>query len=633
MPKVTIDGIDYDLHDTGPRGWGHVGNDWADAITTKANNSTAISTNASETVSATGNAKLQVVNDRLRVSIGGEAFTTIAFKNAKIFNALDYGLSVTNSGSANLTALQNCINDAKAASATANVKVYIPRGVNSSGVTTPYDIGGTAVVSGCRNFEIYGDGPGATRLRWSGTSIDRWVTGTAYTVGQQVNSLGLIFQCATSGTSGSTTATQGANGPYTRTNGIADGTCVWNYVSVDTQSDLFRISDSQYVWLHDLELEGPAAATSTKTARPRALLNLHQPAGYAYTNGSHTVSRVGFNVSSDPGLPMANTTGSAANDHWETDARADYGILLDYDTNDYNNSENTFEHCGIVGCYVGYYSYGNSAQDNLLRKLNMGPSLYTCVGTFNGSFSASHCNMSAMAYKGYVFDLGAPNDRIKVDSCISESTGRWFRTSTGAYGGAPWPITFDSCRFSCDKCAPDGIIGLHTFRGPLRITGNVLDGGHQGTGSFLATSLPKFSLSSSLANAGNSIVEGNAFQYSNTSVGAAYLASAVATSPSPVNVVERRNTYYNGATSVHRLEAGQVTFTSAGTAQSVTFGVPTCSSGYVVTYGVSSRTGASAAAKYVSTITSKTTTGFTINLDSAPTGTDSVVVDWAIHWQ
>jgi len=52
-----------------------------------------------------------------------------------------------------------------------------------------------------------------------------WVTSTTYTVGQQVNSGGKVYQVTTAGTSG-TTAPTGAG------TGITDGTVVWDYVGV-----------------------------------------------------------------------------------------------------------------------------------------------------------------------------------------------------------------------------------------------------------------------------------------------------------------------------------------------------------------------------------------------------------------
>ena len=51
-----------------------------------------------------------------------------------------------------------------------------------------------------------------------------WVASTAYTVGQQVNTGGKVYQCTTAGTSGS-------SAPTGTGTGIADGTVTWDYVN------------------------------------------------------------------------------------------------------------------------------------------------------------------------------------------------------------------------------------------------------------------------------------------------------------------------------------------------------------------------------------------------------------------
>lgn len=83
-----------------------------------------------------------------------------------------------------------------------------------------------AVVVALRQNFGSGGSPSSETVAFDGagavTSAPIWVTGTAYTVGQHVESVGKIYRCITAGTSGSAPTTTAAD--------ITDNTVHWTYV-------------------------------------------------------------------------------------------------------------------------------------------------------------------------------------------------------------------------------------------------------------------------------------------------------------------------------------------------------------------------------------------------------------------
>ena len=77
--------------------------------------------------------------------------------------------------------------------------------------------------------------------------------------------------------------------------------------------------------------------------------------------------------------------------------------------------------------------------------------------------------------------------------------------------------------------------------------------------------------------------------------------------------------------------AGQTTITGAATTAAVTFGGPEADTSYYVLATITAVTDATPVAGSTTMwVTGKATTGFTLNLEAAPGGTDSVTVDWAV---
>lgn len=77
--------------------------------------------------------------------------------------------------------------------------------------------------------------------------------------------------------------------------------------------------------------------------------------------------------------------------------------------------------------------------------------------------------------------------------------------------------------------------------------------------------------------------------------------------------------------------AGQTTITGAATSAAVTFAGPEIDTSYYVLATVSNTTDATPLAGSTRFyLTNKATTGFTINLEAAPGGTDVVTLDWVV---
>lgn len=163
------------------------------------------------------------------------------------------------------TAIQNCIN---ACASAGDGYVYFPKGtymINAvTSLTLPSNIrivlepqavlkvipnnATTYSVFKINNVSnVFIEGNGATLLgdRSTHTTAPAWAASTAYTVNQQVNANGYIYQCATAGTSGTTS-------PIGTGNGVTDGTVVWNYVYSGENGMMVNITGSSNIFISNL---------------------------------------------------------------------------------------------------------------------------------------------------------------------------------------------------------------------------------------------------------------------------------------------------------------------------------------------------------------------------------------------
>lgn len=95
--------------------------------------------------------------------------------------------------------------------------------------------------------DVYIEGNGAMLQgdKATHTTAPAWQPSTAYTVNQQVNANGFIYQCATAGTSGTTSPT-GAK------NGVTDGTVTWNYVYSGENGMMVNMTGASNVFISNL---------------------------------------------------------------------------------------------------------------------------------------------------------------------------------------------------------------------------------------------------------------------------------------------------------------------------------------------------------------------------------------------
>lgn len=103
-------------------------------------------------------------------------------------------------------------------SANGNLYVCTTAGTSSGAGSGPSGTG-TGITDGSVVWDYVGT---------TGTAVAVWTASTAYTTGQQVDSHGFLYECATGGTSSAT-----GDGPEGTGTGITDGTAVWDYVGPD----------------------------------------------------------------------------------------------------------------------------------------------------------------------------------------------------------------------------------------------------------------------------------------------------------------------------------------------------------------------------------------------------------------
>jgi hypothetical protein len=98
----------------------------------------------------------------------------------------------------------------------------------------------------------------------------KWAPSTAYSVGNLVTNVGLLFQCSTAGTSA-----VGGAGPVSKVQGLADGTVVWDFVYAENfPTDILpRIpptghADSATVWGFIANTGGPVGTIDNHPSYP-----------------------------------------------------------------------------------------------------------------------------------------------------------------------------------------------------------------------------------------------------------------------------------------------------------------------------------------------------------------------------
>lgn len=101
-------------------------------------------------------------------------------------------------------------------------------------------------INNVSNIIIEGNGATLQGDRSTHTVASAWLASHAYSVGNQVNANGFVYQCATAGTSGSTS-------PVGAGNGITDGTVVWNTVYSGENGMMVNITGSSNVFISNLK--------------------------------------------------------------------------------------------------------------------------------------------------------------------------------------------------------------------------------------------------------------------------------------------------------------------------------------------------------------------------------------------
>lgn len=94
------------------------------------------------------------------------------------------------------------------------------------------------------------------------------------------------------------------------------------------------------------------------------------------------------------------------------------------------------------------------------------------------------------------FDLNAPDDKILIEDCNTESSARLLQTAGSAN---QWPITIIGCRWSADKLNADNNVVLYQMRGPFNFIGNIIGGVSTQSPQFMINS-PGFSRGTAIGN-------------------------------------------------------------------------------------------------------------------------------------
>lgn len=492
-----------------------------------------------------------------------------------------------------------------------------------------YVCDGTVLIKDRRPLRAVGAGIGAAVLRWAGRSIPRWKPDTDYLEGDRVSNVGMLWRCVQPGRS--MTWLQGEGPKHADADGICrEIQCWWAPEGQDMVSDLLRIQGSQWLDLSGVELRGNPA-DEDETLRPRALLNLHMkttlpgatPQPYRYAQSANRIH------------------GCWMGGGWGSGMQSDYGVAIDFDGGyDANNSELKLDDLYITNCArAGIFISGTQAQANHFTRI-VTTNCRAGISTRNGSFHLRGGNsINVLPRVGVCFELGAPNDRVIIQDVTSESSGRLLTTGIGwVGGGSPWGIRMSDVRFSVDGVADDGNFIVHTFRGPLQLEQVSTD----------AAAPPGTAPVGILcANNGDGRVSYRHSRFihingdgSPASAHSIIKVSGLPENISPIGIVESENVYFDNGAGQSRIrrKVGLLKFGPGESEKTWTFEVPVHGVWtlhdepiWTVAPVIAQRHGESAQGIRVKEV-HRSVTGFTVTLDGAPSGTDSLWLEWGFEW-
>lgn len=502
-------------------------------------------------LSNSGEMRARFTGDLYQVSVNGSAFQTIARGSSHIFNVLDHGADPTGVNDSTAS-IQATIEAALTANGMTLINgfargghIYIPGGTYkiTSALSVGRSIGGT----------ITGDSNTTTRIVWAGTAaLIRWATSTSFTSGQTVNFHGSSYTAQSTGTTGTVGPTQFEAGQTSTDGGVS-----WLCNGIDVNSDMMLVRSYNQYAIKNIEFTS-ATGTAVNSANTTPICVIRS---LSHGNALSPSGLILENILID--WTVSNT--GLANQH-------DYGIYWDcFDgSNGQNNSEGYVHNVGINGSSIAAIGItGAQSQDHEIYRVVIENSNANGVMTqFGGSFCIRDSNVSATPNVGTCFVLGAPNDRIVIDHCISEDSAR-FVTSGGnpaspSLSGAPWPVTVRNCRFSCNGLFSDGRVIIVNNRGPFVVENCIFDGGTVIAG---APQIPVMYCPSSNGTL-RAIVRDCAFTWHAEGTGAhtgtntsPQNQSFISSSGGASGIVEERNVYLDSVhgNALFRAEAGVLT--------------------------------------------------------------------------
>lgn len=378
--------------------------------------------------------------------------------------------------------------------------------------------------------------------------------------------------------------------------GMYQSGLLWNGTLGDP---IIRIRNSQNVTVQFMELRGSPGAK-----KPSSCIEslMETSGGYTFVSTGNVYRQLLLGG----GIP--NVADSA-----------DYGIRHIKNGSDFNNSEGHFDRVQVTGITEDCFSFehAQSKAHTFIDCATVGGK--SAVSTVDGgSFRWFGGNVSGHTVAA--FDLGAPNDAILISGLLSESCLRMLKTSGSSQ--APWSVKFDTCRMSADQCHADELFFKFSHKGTFHLSGCTMDS----TGPL--GEIPKVSLEWPAGENGLAIVENCNFLSSQS-----YTESPIVNAGANGRIIERSNSFNNiDGVAIRRLEQGTLTVSAGATTAAVAFDVPTHDTRYrILPTPVTVSGGATAGSSRVRSI-AKTTTGFTITVEAAPGGAESVVFDWSLQW-
>lgn len=359
---------------------------------------------------------------------------------------------------------------------------------------------------------------------------------------------------------------------------------------------MIRIRNSQYITVKDLQLQGKAGAQ-----RPSACIeSLFDSVGYTLVSTGNFYRGLLIGGGS-PNQPDS----------------AEYGIVHKKTGSDFNNSEGFFQNVIATGITKDCFSFEHSQSKahTFINCFAVGGE--SAVSTLTGGafrwFGGNVSNHTVAAFR-----LGAPNDTVLISGLLAESCVRML--TTVGFPQSAFQVIFHGCRMSADLVHSDGYFFIYTDSGTLHICNCLIDADAS------PPNLPKIRYTPA-GSKGLCIVENTTFGQTDS-----YTASPISFAGT-ARIIERNNSFVaaSGVTE-RRTERGTLTLTGVATTVAQVFEIPVHDASYRLAITPITVTGSAAAGSSRVRSIAKSTTGFTVTFEAAPSGTEVVTFDWSMEW-